>query len=413
MSGEGTRTEAQVKRGWKPGWIWAVPLAVAVVLVWLGIRALTSGGTDITIDFDDAHGLKGKNTSIDYRGIHVGKVTAVALAKDGRSVVVNATIDDDAAKFLRSGTRFWLKGANPSLSNLSSLGSVLSGPSIVLEPGPGTEQKHFEGLAHKPVIPAEHDKGQAFEVSFTGPVGELTSGDPVMLDGFTVGEVESISFRYDASTGAITTPVRLLLYPSLFHIRNASGNATNFVAVLDRLVQEGLRARMERDPPLVGSYRVSLAMVPGAPEATPAVFEGTPQIPTAPAEGLDTILDRANKVPIEQIAQNLLDITRHIDKFAASPKLQDSLAELDSTLEQIHQTAAAAGPQIAQLVTRLRDTAGQLDRTAKAAARTLGTTSQSGLQETMSEVKDAARSLRELADYLGQHPEALIKGRSG
>jgi paraquat-inducible protein B len=241
----------------------------------------------------------------------------------------------------------------------------------------------------------------------------LTSGDPVMLDGFTVGEVESISFRYDASTGAITTPVRLLLYPSLFHIRNASGNATNFVAVLDRLVQEGLRARMERDPPLVGSYRVSLAMVPGAPEATPAVFEGTPQIPTAPAEGLDTILDRANKVPIEQIAQNLLDITRHIDKFAASPKLQDSLAELDSTLEQIHQTAAAAGPQIAQLVTRLRDTAGQLDRTAKAAARTLGTTSQSGLQETMSEVKDAARSLRELADYLGQHPEALIKGRSG
>jgi paraquat-inducible protein B len=35
------------------------------------------------------------------------------------------------------------------------------------------------------------------------------------------------------------------------------------------------------------------------------------------------------------------------------------------------------------------------------------------LPETLYELTRAARSLRELADYLDRHPEALIAGRSG
>jgi paraquat-inducible protein B len=31
----------------------------------------------------------------------------------------------------------------------------------------------------------------------------------------------------------------------------------------------------------------------------------------------------------------------------------------------------------------------------------------------MREVKEAARAIRSMADYLDRHPEALIKGRSG
>jgi hypothetical protein len=42
-----------------------------------------------------------------------------------------------------------------------------------------------------------------------------------------------------------------------------------------------------------------------------------------------------------------------------------------------------------------------------------GATSQTGLEETMREVKEAARAIRSMADYLDRHPEALIKGRSG
>jgi paraquat-inducible protein B len=44
------------------------------------------------------------------------------------------------------------------------------------------------------------------------------------------------------------------------------------------------------------------------------------------------------------------------------------------------------------------------------AASTPGT---AGLGGTLYELSRAARSLRELADYLDQHPEALIRGKGG
>src|SRR6185437_4301789 len=103
-----------------------------------------------------------------------------------------AKIDDSATKFLRTGTRFWLKGANPSLSNLSSLAAVLSGPTIELEPGPGTKSTHFMGLEHQPIGPIGSERPVLYEVSFGGDVGSLKSGDPVKLHGFTVGEVRQI-----------------------------------------------------------------------------------------------------------------------------------------------------------------------------------------------------------------------------
>jgi paraquat-inducible protein B len=33
------------------------------------------------------------------------------------------------------------------------------------------------------------------------------------------------------------------------------------------------------------------------------------------------------------------------------------------------------------------------------------------IEDTLKEIKGAARSLRVLADYLEQHPEALLKGK--
>jgi paraquat-inducible protein B len=408
------RTSATIRRTRRPGWIWVIPIAALLVVIWLGIRALASGGEDITISFDNVHGLKEKDTNVTYRGMKIGHVTAIELADDGSAVVVKASIDDAATDFLKSGTRFWLKGASPSLSDLSSLGSLLSGPSIEMDPGPGQKQDHFVGLSRKPVIPVVHGTPQDYEISPSGEVGAVKPGGPVTFDGFTVGEIKSVAFRFDRATGQVSTPMVIALYPELFHVagpRQPNG-PSELAAVIRRLVQAGLRARLSRQPPLIGSPAVTLAMVPGAPDATVSVVDGLPQIPAAPEGGLDTIINKANKIPLDQISQNLLDITKHVDKLVSSPKLADSIVQLDKTLKQIDKTVAVAGPQITQLVKTLRSTALQLDETAKAAKASLGgATSQSGLSQTMKEVTSAARSLRELADYLHQHPEALIKGR--
>lgn len=406
------RTVAAIRRSWRPGWIWLIPIAAVLVVLWLIVRALTRGGQDITITFDDVHGLKQKNINVMYRGMVVGQVTGIALSKDGGAVIVSANIDDAAAQFLKGGTRFWLKGANPNLGDLSSLGSILSGPSIEMDPGSGPSRQHFAGISHQPAVPVASGPAVDYRVYFTGAVGALKVGEPVKLDGFAVGEVQAIGFHYDPDSGGLSTPVTVALYPRLFHLA-AGDDAAQFRAAMGNLIQGGLRARLDRDPPLIGSYAVTLEMVPGAAAATPALTGGMPQIPQAPGGGLDTIVDRINRLPLEAIAQNALDITKHVDGLASSPKLADSIVQLDAALKQVHQTAAAAGPQITKLVAMLRQTAAELDQTAKAARATIGdSTSQTGLNPAMQEVTLAARSLRELADYLDQHPEAIIKGRS-
>ncbi|MGH7036116.1 MAG: MlaD family protein [Stellaceae bacterium] len=410
------RTKAAVRRGWWPGWVWSIPVAAVAVVGWALLRSLAEGGETIQIVFDDAHGLKPKNAEILYRGLKVGEASEATIAKDGKSVIVTASVDDSATEFLRSGTVFWLRGAEPSFSDLSSLGALLSGPSIVMEPGPGGKTTSFAGLSRRPIVTGPQKKPELYELSFSGAVGGLTQGQPVKLRGFTVGEVRTIAFRYDARTGAIETPVTIALYPSLFPIEHAaaSDSGAALAAAVKRLVAEGLRARLDRDPPFIGTYQVSLDMLPGAPPAQLSAAEGLPQIPTAAGGGINTIVDRVNKVPLDQIAQNVLDVTHHLDTLVASPQLKDAIAQLDQSLRQVHQVASKAGPKITSLVDSLRRTADRLDETAKAANKVVGgVPSQNGLSDAVREITDAARSVRDLSDYLDRHPEALIQGRSG
>jgi ABC-type transporter Mla subunit MlaD len=73
---------------------------------------------------------------------------------------------------------------------------------------------------------------------------------------------------------------------------------------------------------------------------------------------------------------------------------------------------STAGPQVTAAVKSLRKAADDLDRTAQSANGLVsGSTAQNGLESTMREITDAARSIRSLADYLDRHPEALVHGR--
>ncbi|MGH8205821.1 MAG: MlaD family protein [Steroidobacteraceae bacterium] len=382
---------------------------------WLGLRTVLSGNEKITIRFEDAHSLKPNNSNVVYRGTNIGRVTDVQLDDNGNAVTVTASIDDSATKFLTTGTRFWLRGANPSLANPASLAAVLSGPTIVMQPGSGAKTSHFTGLEHEPIAPIGAEPAVLYEVSFDGEVGALKSGDPVKLHGFTVGEVRQIGFSYNARTGELSMPVTIALYPSLFHIQGAAHPAgpSQLTAAIGELESRGLRARLDQDPPLVGSYEVGLEILSGAPGFAPTIVDGLPQLPAESGGGLSSIVARINKVPIEQIARNVLDATHRIDTLVASPRLKDAIGQLDGALRQVHQMTSSAAPQIPQLISRLHKVADDLDTAVKSSQQLVGgTATQNGLNSTIEEITEAARAVRSLADYLDRNPEALIKGRS-
>ncbi|MEJ2645041.1 MAG: MlaD family protein [Gammaproteobacteria bacterium] len=411
------RTEAIVRHGWWPGWIWAVPIAALLIVGWLGLRYLTRGGEVIQIGFEKAYGIRPQDTDVVYRGVKVGTVTGVALNDKGDAVIVTVAIKDSATKYLRSGTRFWLRGAKPSVSDLSSLGALLSGPTIVMDPGTGKHTTRFAGIPYKPVLPGAPGKPVRYAVSFDAAVGGLRRGEPVSLRGFTVGEVEDVGFRYDAHNGQLSTPVTLALYPALFHIQNAKDphSIATLRAAMKTLIDKGLRASLDREPPFIGDYRITLKILPGAgPPGQEALIDGLPQIPATPSGGLGVVLSKFEQIPIGQIARNVLDVTHRVDTLVASPKLHDSVVQLDAALADAHRTMAMAGPKLTRLITSLRDTANQLDQAGKTMRRTVGgTTAQTSVVSTLRELTEAARSIRELADYLNRHPESLIKGRTG
>jgi paraquat-inducible protein B len=409
------RVQAGVRHGWWPGWIWAIPIAALIVVIWLGARYLLAGGTTITIRFNDAHQLKQENTDVDLRGTPVGHVQGMQLAPDGSAVIVTASIDEDAVKFLTTGTRFWLQGANPSLNDPSSLGALLSGPTIVMEPGHGRKARAFIGLERQPIAPSAGERPLLYKVLLDGEAGSLSGGDPVTLRGFTVGEVRDVGFTYDPNTGALSTPATLAIYPSLFHAKGADTvpTALEVSTEIGLLIHRGMRARLARSPPVVGSYEVSLEIVPDAPApAGPLMADGLPQIPAAEGGGIASIMSRINKVPIDRIAQNVLSMTQHVAALTSSPQLKDAVVQLDASLRQIHGMTAKAGPQVPRVIASLRRAAADLDGTAKSAKQLMsGTAAQNGLTNTIEEITETARAVRSLADYLDRHPEALVRGR--
>jgi paraquat-inducible protein B len=180
---------ALIRRSRWPGWIWAIPIAALLIVVWLGIRAFSHRGITVTVIFNNAAGMKVGSTPVEYRGLTVGKVTGLALTKDGRHVEADLTLDDAIKAYLRAGTRFWLAGTKPSLTNLSSLGAIITGPTIRLEPGPGKPARHFTAL-NKPPLITTNEPGRQFIL--TAPhLGSVKQGAKVYYLGIPVGTVTS------------------------------------------------------------------------------------------------------------------------------------------------------------------------------------------------------------------------------
>jgi ABC-type transporter Mla subunit MlaD len=172
---------------------------------------------------------------------------------------------------------------------------------------------------------------------------------------------------------------------------------------------------------VIGSMMITLDEVKGA--APGRLGPGKPlSIPTAEQSGgldeltgqMSQILAKVNAIPIEAIGKNVHDITSKVDQLVSSPEVGDSLKHLDSTLAQADQIMAEAKPQIGPLITKLNQAADDVAGTAAAARSVLsgdGGKQDANLPAAIEQLTDAARSIRMLADYLGRHPEALIKGK--
>ena len=366
-----------------------------------------------------------------YRRIQVGQVVSYQLDRDGTGVSIQIFIDGPNDRFVSRDSRFWnASGVDVSLGadglkvNSQSLATVLAGgvafqaPPRPHDTSPAPENASFTLFADRatammpPDGPARYVR-MRFDQSLRG----LNVNAPVEFLGINVGRVVSMNLDYDPKrqrfpldVGAVIYPRRLgRAYEKLAAVAHPGGAQTELSSMIGVLVAHGLRAQVRAGNLLTGQLYIALDFPPNAPPASFDAQARPPLIPSVPGsfdklqEQLADIVNKVQKLPLERIGH-------HLDQ---------SLAELDLTLEQINQKLL---PQLNdKLLPQLNDRLlPQIDSTLQDARRALGSAGralsadsplQQNLERTLQQLERTARSLRALTDYLGAHPEALIRGR--
>lgn len=193
-AGDGVRrTEATERRTRWPGLVWAAPAAALLVVLYLGLQSLAHQGVDVVVTFSAAADAKPGDTQVVYKGLSVGRVTRVQLSKDRRHVDMTLRMSPQTKPLLNEGTVFWLVGAKPSLTDISSVKAALAGVSISLAPGEGRQTRRFEGLDLPPVV-APGTPGRTFSLVSRSVTG-AQPGASVFYHGHEVGKITAQSLQ--------------------------------------------------------------------------------------------------------------------------------------------------------------------------------------------------------------------------
>ena len=84
--------------------IWIIPVLAGVIAAWLVFKDVQRAGPTITIHFADGKGIQAGHAVVRYRGVQVGEVRSVELAKDMRTVDVTVRLERSAANLAHSST---------------------------------------------------------------------------------------------------------------------------------------------------------------------------------------------------------------------------------------------------------------------------------------------------------------------
>lgn len=184
--------------------ILVLPLIILGVLGWIAYESYMKKGTNITVIFKSAEGLKEGVTPLEYKGLQLGKVTEISMHEDLKSVKVNILVKKEVAKYVANeSSQFWIRKPTISLTKISGLSTLISGHKIELSPkfkkeedyNSTNEQLFFEGLDTQPNDEYE-DNGYYISL-IANDKDNVEIGTPIFYNKFQIGEIISKEFKYE------------------------------------------------------------------------------------------------------------------------------------------------------------------------------------------------------------------------
>jgi paraquat-inducible protein B len=281
-----------------------------------------------------------------------------------------------------------------------------------------------------------------FVMVFGGSVNGLSVGAPVKFRGVQVGSVTQILLSLPGMTlPELRIPVFIEIDQDL--VSNLGGiinpaEPTSLAALID----QGLRAQLQLESIVTGVLFVELDLFPGAPmNLFLPKDSGYLEIPTQPTllqEASQTAADLIAKlrdVDFDGLVTSIRDAARSVGELAGSPELRqtltaareamvsarDTLTELRPHIPQFAGSVDSASGRLQGSLKRFDATLGSLDTALGSLDTTLGSVNRLvdpraplvyQLTTTLGDLGAAAKSVRELAEYLDRNPSAIIRGRS-
>lgn len=410
-------------------------------------------------------------TPVQFEGIRVGRVLGAEHNEKTGTTAVHVFVVQRFAHHVKETTRFWragglsfsLGGGGVSMGD-ASLSSLLNAPLAFYTPDvlagkPAADQSRFQLYESRgAAIAASDGPHLTYLTYFPGPVGGLKPGTPVQMKGVQVGRVRDVRLRYLPQTASLETPITIEIDPRLLEMPVSEGMTRDEVRgnmndALARLVNKGMRATLATSLVLPGASAVSLENVARAGTGQLVTTTDPPIIPAAAdANGLagamasiSGVAETIRSLPLREIAGHMRSSAQKLDTLMSDPRLDQSLARLNSSLASVERvaataernadpivssirnaaesaesaaktidsTATSASQSIEPIVKSLTNAAASAEAAAKRAEQLLGTSQKQNydVAELIRELTRAAEAVRTLANYLSENPESLIRGR--
>jgi paraquat-inducible protein B len=389
-----------------------------------------------------------RGSPIYYQGLLAGEVLGHELGNDSKSVYVYAFIKDPFDQLIRGNTYFWnVSGINVSMGadgfkvQTESIRSMMFG-GLAFDTPDTLEQattdvdnlvftlhESFEAIQER-----SYTRKLKFIMFFDSSVRGLSLGAPVEFKGIKVGSVLDVRLEFDSEDASFRIPVLIEIELQRI-IERGNEEAGSSYQTLSKLVERGLRARLQTGSLLTSQLYVELDMHPNSPINTSGEETQFPELPTlatanfgAIAQSAENLLAKLNAIDINEISTALLETIKNANKTLKSADetinntnalvtlpgiptaiedMQISLSNFKNVIQKVDasniQEAINAGHlALENLIITLDKTNNILEPNSPA---------QYNLIKLTGELEETARSIRSLVETLERNPQALIFGK--
>ena len=294
-----------------------------------------------------------------------------------------------------------------------------------------------------------------FVLYFDGSIKGLNVGSPVVLQGVQIGSVSSIVIHANRENLTMSIPVIIEIDSKRFYVEDTQTVQVGPEEVVAKLVDKGLRAVLSVQSLITGQLMIELDYYPDSPVNLKNPDTGYVEIPTIPST-TERLFQTLQKIDFVSLAGHVDNTLAGVDRLINNPDLfegikssrqtvdearqlvakldgsiDDVIANIENTLSDTRALVDNVDDQVQPLVNDLRQLIKHFDQVALSIDKQVGFVADSlnetlisargvvsedsplviQLEETLQNIASMTDSIRQLADYLEQHPESLLRGK--